>query len=73
MSREHRTPAYEDDDLMNFGCHVNKRLSDVPASYFHWIWTNRIRPDDEKLHNYIYNNLHALKQDYPDGIWSLNP
>lgn len=69
--KDKREPAYSDDDLMNFGRHINERLSDVPASYFHWIWTEGIRKDDVRLHNYIFNNLTSLKEEYPDGIWKV--
>lgn len=61
--------AYDDTDLMSFGKYVNCRLSDVPASYFHWLWTQR-PISDKRLESYIRNNLAALKQEYPDGIWS---
>lgn len=61
--------AYCDTDLMNFGKHKNERLQDVPASYFHWLWTQR-PISDKRLEKYIKNNLNALKQEYPDGIWS---
>jgi uncharacterized protein (DUF3820 family) len=60
--------AYGDLDLMPFGKYVNERLQDVPASYLHWLWINR-PISDRKLENYIKNNLKALKQEYPDGIW----
>lgn len=68
MKSTERTPAYDDTDLMQFGKYVNERLQDVPASYLHWLWS--CRPiHDKKLENYIYNNLDALKQEHPDGIW----
>jgi uncharacterized protein (DUF3820 family) len=60
--------AYEDTDLMNFGKYKNEMLQDVPASYLHWLWTQR-PISDKKLEAYIKNNLRALKQEYPDGIW----
>jgi len=60
---------YEDLDLMPFGKHVNLRLQDVPASYFHWLWTQRPL-NDKRLEAYIKKNIHALKQEHPDGIWT---
>lgn len=69
MPSDHREPAYSDDDLMDFGRYKDERLSEVPASYFHWIHVNGVRLHDKKLHNYIYNNLAAFKQEDPDLIW----
>ena len=64
-----RVVPYSDLDLMNFGKHVNQRLQDVPASYLHWLWTQRPL-HDQRLEEYIRENLAALKQEHPDGIWS---
>lgn len=61
--------AYTDLDLMNFGKYKNERLQDVPASYLHWLWTQR-PISDKRLEAYIRNNLDALKKEHPDGIWS---
>ena len=61
-------PPYDDTDLMNFGKHKNERLQDVPASYLHWLWTQRPL-SDPRLEAYIRENISALKQEYPDGIW----
>lgn len=60
--------AYSDLDLMPFGRYVNERLQDVPASYLHWLWTQR-PISDKRLERYIKNNISALKKEYPDGIW----
>jgi uncharacterized protein (DUF3820 family) len=62
--------AYEDDDLLDFGKYKNLRLMDVPASYLHWIYTNNIQPKNFKLHNYIENNIMALKEENKDLIWT---
>lgn len=61
--------TYSDTDLMNFGKYKNEMLQDVPASYFHWLWSQGRPMRDGKLENYIRENLEALKQEYPDGIW----
>lgn len=58
-------------------------MQDVPASYFHYLWTNglsRVRPYDKagnlypnneaQVADYIRRNLAALKKEHPDGIWS---
>lgn len=62
--------AYVDTDLIDFGRYKNLRLQDVPASYLHWLWTQGRPMRDKKLENYIRNNLDALKDEYPDGIWT---
>ncbi len=57
--------------LMPFGKHKGEPLQDVPASYFHWLWTEadyNIKVSDP-LHHYIKKNLSALKQEHFDGIW----
>lgn len=60
--------VYNDDDLMPFGKYKNERLQDVPASYLHWLWSNK-PISDKKLEEYIRANISALKQECPDGIW----
>lgn len=57
-----------DDDLIHFGKYKNERLSEVPADYLHWCWTNNV--GGKELREYIRENLAALKQEYPDGIWN---
>lgn len=63
-----KEPTYTDTDLMPFGEHRGKPLSDVPVRYLFWYWTETDR-SNVKLRNYIENNLDALKMEYPDGIW----
>jgi uncharacterized protein (DUF3820 family) len=67
--RDKREPSYTDTNKMPFGKHRGELLSEVPASYFHWLWGQR-PISDKKLENYIHNNINALKQEHPDGIWS---
>jgi uncharacterized protein (DUF3820 family) len=62
-------PCYEDTDPMPFGKYRGMMMQDVPASYLFWLWNQRPL-SDKKLENYIYNNIHALKQEHPDGIWT---
>jgi len=47
------------------------RMEDVPASYFHWLWTEGGKAGDKvcPVSDYIRRNLASLKLDYPDGIW----
>jgi uncharacterized protein (DUF3820 family) len=63
-----KEPTFKDDDKMPFGKYKDELLSDVPASYLHWWYTNTDK-SNIKLKNYIENNLDALKQEYKDGIW----
>jgi hypothetical protein len=61
-----------DTDLMPWGMHRSVPMQDVPASYFHYLWTSGLK--SEALTNpvaaYIYANLDALKKEHPDGIWA---
>jgi uncharacterized protein (DUF3820 family) len=60
-----------DTGLMPFGKYRGKPMQDVPASYLHWLWAegkkNEVATSDVAA--YISMNLHALKKEYPDGIW----
>ena len=59
-----------DDTRMPFGKYKGTRLEEVPADYFHYLWTHGMegKPDD-LIHKYIKMNLNGLKDEYPDGIW----
>jgi len=60
----------KDTDKMPFGKYEGERMQDVPASYFHWLWTNGKKEDKFcPVGDYIRRNLSALQQEYPDGIW----
>jgi len=60
----------EDLSPMPFGMHRGKPMQDVPASYFHWLWTTGKREDKTcPVADYIRRNLHALKKEHSDGIW----
>lgn len=61
--------GYNDDTPMPFGKHRGKKLQHVPADYLHWLWGQRPL-SDKKLESYIRENMSALKDEYPDGIWS---
>jgi uncharacterized protein (DUF3820 family) len=62
--------SYDDLDLLDFGKYKNERLQDIPASYFHWLWSQGRPMRDPRLEAYIKKNLKALKEEYPDGIWA---
>lgn len=60
----------DDTSLMPFGIHRNKPMSDVPANYFHYLWTNGMREDQRSpVADYIRRNLDALKMENRDAIW----
>lgn len=59
-----------DDDLMPFGKYKGRKLVDIPASYFHYLWFNGIKNEtDHKLHSYIRDNIHLFEIENPDLIW----
>jgi uncharacterized protein (DUF3820 family) len=60
---------YQDTDRIRFGKHKGLMLQNVPASYLHWLWTQRPLQDPH-LEAYIKKNIHALMKEHPDGIWS---
>ncbi len=59
-------------DPMPFGKHKGIPMSDVPASYLHYLWTNGMKQQTkfDPVAAYIQENLSALKQEHKDGIWS---
>jgi hypothetical protein len=67
----------EDTDLFPFGKYgpppkgSGKTMEQVPASYYHWLWTNGKEHETETcaVAAYIKRNLPALKQEHRDGIW----
>jgi uncharacterized protein (DUF3820 family) len=60
--------AYNDETLMPFGKFKGIKLEKVPADYLHW-WYTETNKSNKELKDYIEDNLAALKQEYPDGIW----
>ncbi len=64
------TKELTDEDRMPFGKYKGQRMSDVPASYLHWLWTNGKEADQVcPVADYIRRNLDALKMEHKDGIW----
>jgi len=46
-------------------------MQEVPASYYHYLWTHGLKEDKSSLvADYIRRNLLALKKEHSDGIWS---
>lgn len=69
MNRE--SNQLEDTDPMPFGKHRGLPMSDVPASYLHYLWVNGLRDDKRSsVANYIRRNLSSLCAEHPDGIWN---
>lgn len=59
-----------DTDPMPFGKYKGKPMSDVPAHYLHWLWTNGKEHDTVcPVADYIRENLTVLKDEYTDGDW----
>lgn len=55
---------------MPFGKYKGEPMQDVPASYFHYLWTNGMKEDKQSpVAAYIRENLNALKMEHKDGIW----
>lgn len=60
----------QDDDPMPFGKYKGEPMSEVPANYLHWLWSNGKEHDRKcRVADYIRRNLNVLSSEYPDGIW----
>lgn len=66
----------QDTDKMPWGKFKNTPMQDVPADYFHWLWTGENNPSPLKhkvkvcpVADYIQRNMLALQEEYEDGIW----
>lgn len=57
---------------MPFGKHKNELMQDVPASYFHYLWTKGLNKETKTsdVARYIMRNMEHLKKEHPDGIWN---
>jgi len=59
-----------DTDKMIWGKHKGELMQDVPASYFHYLWTNGKKEDRLcPVADYIRRSLFVLKKEHTDGIW----
>ena len=60
-----------DDSIMPFGKYRGQKMANVPVNYLHWLWNNCKVGDDnlKDVRNYIYENLHVLKEENDDLIW----
>lgn len=61
----------QDTDLMPFGQHKGKPMQDVPATYLHYLWTQRGLKDDKynPVADYIRRRKAVLEMEFIDGIW----
>jgi len=62
----------QDTDPMPFGKYKGIPMSDVPASYLHYLWTNGMKQQTKTndVADYVSRNIDALKKEHKDGIWS---
>jgi len=54
------------------GKYLGKPMSDVPASYLHFLWTQcgfKDRTDSNPIADYIKRNMGSLQMEHRDGIW----
>lgn len=61
-----KAKGFTDNDVMPFGKHKGKRLEDVPADYFLWLWNDGVT--HEGVRGYIVKSFSALVQECPDKI-----
>lgn len=60
----------QDTDPMPYGKYKGRPMSDVPASYFHWLWHNGVgKKRGDPVREYIKANMDSLQQEEPDLIW----
>ena len=60
----------QDDSPMPFGKFKGQPMSEVPASYLHYLWTTGKRQDKQcPVADYIRRNLHCLEIEYENGVW----
>ncbi len=65
--RDKKFPALEDLDKMPFGKYKDTPMQDVPPSYLMWLYDNikktGINSSNEKVFNYIFNSMDAIKEE----------
>lgn len=62
----------QDTDIMPWGKWNDTPMQDVPAKYFHWLWTEGGKQFETKscpVADYIKRNLDALQMENKDLIW----
>lgn len=68
LKQNKKHPTYEDTDTIKWGRYSGEPLSDVPASYFQWIWENKIKEDDILLWNYMRNFKEAIEMELGEKL-----
>jgi hypothetical protein len=70
MKESLTSPILTDDSPMPFGKHKGELLVDIPADYFHWLWTEGgMSKQDSPIANYIRASLPALRLERQDLLW----
>lgn len=65
-----RNTQLEDNSPMPFGKYKGQPISDVPASYLHYLWCNGMRADKvSNVADYIRRNIDVLRTENEDLIW----
>ena len=69
--RKRRRKVMTDKCLMPWGMHKGVKMQDVPAKYFHWLWTEEKKYQVKSclVAEYISRNLEALQKENEDLIW----
>jgi hypothetical protein len=61
---------FTDQDLMPFGRHVGKPMSEVPPAYLHFLWKSGMKNDmRSSVADYIRRNLERYKKRYKSSDW----
>lgn len=58
-----------DDDRFPFGKYAGERMEDVPASYYHFLWTQHGFDRKSQVGHYIKRSLSALESEDNDLLW----
>jgi len=60
-----------DDSRFTSGRYNQYKFIAVPATYFCKLWNSGVRREESPLHDYIVDNIVALKAEYKSGRWHL--
>lgn len=68
---EPKGKEWDDSTKMPFGKYQGQVLSEIPASYFHWLWFNGAKDETgTPLHSYIKRNISCFEKENGDLIWN---
>lgn len=66
LDLNHEPESLYDNDVMPFGKHKGENLSQVPSSYFLWLWDDGYwRKTSDPLHQYIKTGLQDMMDECP--------